>query len=324
LILAVSDQAASMHVMAGVLCDAQGRVLLAQRPEGKHLAGLWEFPGGKLEPGEQPLHALGRELHEELGIRIDAADGTPLIRVPWRYGERGLLLDAWQFTRWQGTPRSLEGQALQWVAPAAIDPAILAPADRPILQAQRLPSTYVITSANTSTLEAGSLHDRIVAALDGGARLIQLRLPQWSDEEVRALAALLQPRAVERAACLLLNGDIEGALALGEGIGVHLKSSQLSALAGRPLPWTQLVGSSCHDASELEQAVRIGADFATLSPVAHTASHPDAPALGWPLFHTLAEAAALPVYALGGVAPTQRQVARQHAAQGVAGISAFW
>jgi 8-oxo-dGTP diphosphatase len=313
-----------MHVMAGVLRDAQGRVLLAQRPEGKHLAGLWEFPGGKLEPGEQPQHALTRELHEELGIEVEPADGTPLIRVPWRYGERRLLLDAWQFTRWQGTPVSLEGQALQWVQPSAVDPAILAPADRPILQALRLPSMYAITPANIAPDQAQSWRDRIVVALEQGVGLVQLRFPRWSVEQVRALAAQLQSCAMQHGAILLLNGDIEGARALGEGVGVHLKSSQLAVLDARPLPWTQQVGCSCHDASELEQAVRMGADFATLSPVAPTDSHPDTDVLGWDRFGRMAEAASLPIYALGGMMPAQLTYARQHAAQGVAGIGAFW
>jgi mutator protein MutT len=130
-----SDQPASavMHVMAGVLLDADGRVLLAQRPPGKHLAGSWEFPGGKREPGESPLDALARELHEELGI--DVLHAEPLIRVPWHYGERELLLDAWRIDRWKGLPQSLEGQALEWAQAGQVDPAILVPADRPILQA---------------------------------------------------------------------------------------------------------------------------------------------------------------------------------------------
>jgi 8-oxo-dGTP diphosphatase len=313
-----------MHVMAGVLRDAQGRVLLAQRPEGKHLAGLWEFPGGKLEPGEQPQRALARELHEELGIHIDPAHGTPLIRVPWRYGERSLLLDAWQFTRWQGTPVSLEGQALQWAMPAAVDPTILAPADRPILQALRLPPIYAITPADVRTDQSALWTTRISVALEQGLGLIQLRFPLWPVEQVRMLAARLQSVAVQRGACLLLNGDVEGARQLGAGIGVHLKSSQLTTLDARPLPWTQLVGSSCHHAAELAYAASIHADFATLSPVESTTSHPDVPALGWPLFQSLTEAAALPVYALGGTAPAQVELARQYAAQGVAGIGAFW
>lgn len=122
-----------MHVMAGLLLDDAGRVLLAQRPAGKHLAGFWEFPGGKLEPGETPLAALARELHEELGITLNRA--RPLVAVPWIYGERELLLDAWCVEQWAGQPRSLENQALRWQLPVRIDPAELTPADRPILHA---------------------------------------------------------------------------------------------------------------------------------------------------------------------------------------------
>ncbi|MEO7067902.1 MAG: 8-oxo-dGTP diphosphatase MutT [Rhodanobacter sp.] len=122
-----------IYVLAGVLCDARGHVLLAQRPVGKHLAGLWEFPGGKREPGETPLATLARELQEEIGIVVQQA--TPLIQVPWRYTERDLLLDAWRVTQWQGEPQSMEGQRLQWLKPAHVDPTTLTPADRPILQA---------------------------------------------------------------------------------------------------------------------------------------------------------------------------------------------
>lgn len=315
---------AALHVMAGVLRDGQGKVLLAQRPPGKHLAGLWEFPGGKLEPGEAPPQALARELHEELGIHIDATDGMPLIRVPWHYGTRALLLDAWQFTRWQGTPASLEGQALQWSLPNQVDLATLAPADRPILQALRLPSLYAITPADIAPEHAPAWQARLDAALVQGVKLMQLRLPSWSLAQVRALAARLQPRAMQCGANILLNGDIDGARSLGEGIGVQLKSAQLHEQVERPLPWAQVIGASCHDASELDRAARIGADFATLSPVAATASHPDMPALGWPHFQVLTEAAALPVYALGGMTPAQVDQARLHGAQGVAGIGAFW
>ena len=122
-----------MHVMAGVMLDADARVLLAERPPGKHLAGSWEFPGGKRESGESPLEALTRELREELGITLLHAE--PLIQVPWCYGERDLLLDAWRVGQWQGVAQSMEGQALQWSDVGQVDPAILTPADRPILEA---------------------------------------------------------------------------------------------------------------------------------------------------------------------------------------------
>jgi len=311
---------APLHVLAGALCDREGRVLLAERPAGKHLAGLWEFPGGKREPGETPLAALTRELDEELGIAL--VEAAPLIRVPWHYHERELLLDAWCVTRWRGEPRSLEGQGLQWCPPMQADPGMLAPADRAILQALRLPPHYLITSAGAAPSECQQWFERIARAIEAGERLLQLRLPQWSHEEVRAFAASLLPVARKHGAQLLLNADIEGAQMLG--IGVHLTGAQLAALDERPLPLLQVVGASCHDAAQLAQALRLEADFATLSPVMATASHPQAPPLGWARFQALAEAAAMPVYALGGVAPALLAPARAAGAQGVAGIRGFW
>jgi len=311
---------APLHVLAGALRDGEGRVLLAERPAGKHLAGLWEFPGGKREPGEAPLAALARELDEELGIAL--VEAAPLIRVPWRYHERELLLDAWCVTQWRGEPRSLEGQGLRWCLPMQADPATLAPADRPILQALRLPPYYLVTPADVLPTERAQWFERIGRAIEAGGRLLQLRLPRWPREAVRELAADLLPTAREHGAQLLLNADIEGAQALG--IGVHLTGAQMAALDGRPLVPQQLVGASCHDAAQLAQALRLGADFATLSPVLATVSHPQAQPLGWAGFQALAEAAAMPVYALGGMAPAQLAQAREAGAQGVAGISGFW
>jgi 8-oxo-dGTP diphosphatase len=309
-----------VHVVAAALIDADGRLLLAQRPPGKHLAGAWEFPGGKLEAGETPLVALARELDEELGVAVEQA--TPLIRIPWRYNHHELLLDAWRVTRWRGEPRSLEGQALRWQLPTDVDPAQLAPADRPLLQALRLPASYPITPADVPLAQRDHWRERLAAAIVRGERLLQLRLPLWPRAAVRELAVDLLPLAERHGARLLLNEDVGGARALG--IGVHLKAAQLIPLAERPLPWRQLIAASCHDAEELARAVALGADFATLSPVATTASHPAAVPLGWPAFHTLAEAAALPVYALGGMDPLMSQEACAAGAQGVAGIGGFW
>lgn len=311
---------APLYVLAGALCDRQGRVLLAERPAGKHLAGLWEFPGGKREPGEAPLAALARELDEELGVAL--VEAAPLIRVPWRYHGRGLLLDAWRVTAWRGEPRSLEGQALRWQLPAQVDPATLAPADRAILQALRLPPHYLVTPADVPPQERDAWFGRIARAIRSGERLVQLRLPRWPHETVRELAAALSPLAREHGAQLLLNADIEGALS--QGVGVHLTGAQLAELDARPLPLRQTIGASCHDAAQLAKALQLGVDFATLSPVMPTASHPQASPLGWAHFEALAEAAAMPVYALGGMSPARLAQARAAAAQGVAGIRGFW
>ena len=311
---------APLHVLAGALRDGDGRVLLAERPAGKHLAGLWEFPGGKREPGEAPLAALARELEEELGVT--PVEAAPLIRVPWRYHERELLLDAWCVTRWRGEPRPLEGQGLRWCLPAEADPAMLAPADRAILQALRLPPHYLVTPADLPLRERDAWSGYIASASEAGERLLQLDLPLWPRDAVRELATALLPVARGHDAQLLLNADVEGALSLG--VGVHLTGAQLAALDARPLPLRQTVGASCHDATQLAKALQLGADFATLSPVTATASHPDAVPLGWERFGALAEAAAMPVYALGGLSPAHLPQARVAGAQGVAGIRGFW
>jgi 8-oxo-dGTP diphosphatase len=126
-----------VHVVAAAVIDATGRVLIAQRPEGKHLAGGWEFPGGKLEPGEERLSGLARELREELGITI--ATPRPLIRVRHAYPSREVLLDIWVVTRYAGEPRGLDGQALRWCTHDELAMADLLPADKPIVAVLRLP-----------------------------------------------------------------------------------------------------------------------------------------------------------------------------------------
>ena len=127
-----------VHVVAAAVIDATGRVLIAQRPAGTHLAGGWEFPGGKLEPGEERLAGLARELREELGITMTAAP-RPLIRVRHAYPSREVLLDMWVVKRYSGEPRGLDGQALRWCTQDELAATELLPADKPIVAALRLP-----------------------------------------------------------------------------------------------------------------------------------------------------------------------------------------
>jgi 8-oxo-dGTP diphosphatase len=120
-------------VAAAVLLDGDGRVLLAQRPQGKNLAGLWEFPGGKIEVGERPEAALVRELHEELGIEVDKEDMTPIAFASHAYDDFHLLMPVWAAHKWQGTPQSKEGQALAWVGVDALETYPMPPADIPLI-----------------------------------------------------------------------------------------------------------------------------------------------------------------------------------------------
>jgi mutator protein MutT len=126
-----------VHVVAAAVIDAADRVLIAQRPVGKHMAGGWEFPGGKLEPGEERLAGLARELQEELGISIGLP--RPLIRVRHAYPSREVLLDVWVVRRYSGVPQGLDGQALRWCTQDELATAAMLPADKPIVAALRLP-----------------------------------------------------------------------------------------------------------------------------------------------------------------------------------------
>lgn len=119
--------------MAGALFDEGGRVLIAQRPAGKHMAGGWEFPGGKVEPGETPREALVRELREELGIEVHEA--APLIAYEHEYPHRRVLLDLWVVTHYTGEPQALDAPALQWTAVEDLERVGLLPADLPMIPA---------------------------------------------------------------------------------------------------------------------------------------------------------------------------------------------
>lgn len=122
-----------LHVVAVALVDVDGRVLVQQRPPGKMMAGLWEFPGGKIEPGETPEAALVRELQEELGITVPIACLAPATFASERLGERHLLLLLYIARKWQGTPRPLDATALKWLRPFELHGLDMPPADRPLV-----------------------------------------------------------------------------------------------------------------------------------------------------------------------------------------------
>jgi len=124
-------------VAACALLDPEGAVLIAKRPEGRPLAGLWEFPGGKIEAGEEPEEALIREIHEELGIDIAKSDLTPLIFASHAYPDFHLLMPVYLCRRWQGSVAAREGQELLWVKPDALHRYDMPPADEPLKIAMR-------------------------------------------------------------------------------------------------------------------------------------------------------------------------------------------
>ncbi len=226
----------SIHVMAAVITDARGRILLARRTEGRDLAGCWEFPGGKREPGESPEDALVRELHEELGI--EARVGDPVISVPQQYPDKRLCLDVRHVANWTGTPRGHEGQALAWVAPDKLMRYDMPPADRPVVAALRQPDRYLVTPEPEDEADWLAALER---ALAQGVCRVQVRARSLQGEAWRALARQAVACCRKAGAEVLLNGDV--ALASELRVGVHLRADQLAMLAERPLPAGQPVGA---------------------------------------------------------------------------------
>jgi len=311
-----------IHVVAGVIRDARGRILLARRTIGRDLAGLWEFPGGKVEAGESPEDALVRELREELGI--EASVGESVLRVPQQYPDKRLVLDVRRVT-FRGVPKGLDGQALAWSPLQALVKYPMPPADRPVVAALMQPDRYLVTPSPTSDDEGWLA--ALAQSLARGVQRVQLRAPGLDALRWRGLAA----RAVEvcrgAKAEVVLNGDFE--LAMELGVGVHLRSAQLrdagtvDALAAFKSAG-HAIGASCHDAIDLRNAEVAGCDFAVLGPVQATASHPGQPGIGWEAFALLREQVSLPIYAIGGLSPSDITYARAHGGQGVAAIRGLW
>jgi len=317
--LAMPSPKRSIHVVAGVITDARGRILLNRRTENRDMAGLWEFPGGKREAGETSEQALVRELREELGI--EAEIGEWIMDVPQHYPDKHLTLDVRHIRSWKGIPRGREGQAITWVAPDKLGRYSMPPADLPVVAALRQPDCYLITPAPEDG-EHGPQRwqDQLQQAVAAGQQRIQLRLPAAHPQRQVLIEQAL--RTHRQGVQWLLNRDIELARTLG--VGVHLGSEQLATLQERPLPAGQLVAASCHDLAQLQAAQRLGCDFAVLGPVQATASHPDATPLGWEAFAALRAQVSLPIYALGGLDAGHVSQARRHGGQGIAAIRGLW
>lgn len=307
-----------LRVAAAVIQRDDGAILLSLRPAHTAHGGLWEFPGGKLETRERPVDGLARELAEELGIQIQSA--TPLISVRHRYPANSVELMVFEVRAWQGEAHGREGQRIEWVSRAALGDLEFPAANLPVTTAVTLPRVLLITP-DLGADEAAFLA-RLEACLAAGVELVQLRIRAVGAQRQRVTASA-RAACMRHGARLMLNGTPQEARDASVD-GVHLNRQHLFEYEKRPLAKDMLLSAACHDARELAQAESIGVDFVYLSPVAATASHPDAALLGWAGLRALCATTRLPVYALGGMTPGALPRAVRAGCQGIAMLSGLW
>ncbi len=304
-----------LHVAVGVIKDKEGNILISLRYKSSHQGGLWEFPGGKVEPNEAVEQALTRELKEELGISVEAL--TPLIKVKHQYTDLKVLLDVWTVSFFSGNPRGREGQEIKWVKPEQLVSYSFPQANYPIIAAARLPDEYAILNGE----DINELLINLQVILGKGVKLIQARVKLLSAKEVKYFFGLATPLCREKGACLLVNSAVKNAEKVNSE-GFHLTSKHLLTLDKKPTGYTW-VSASCHNLTELKHAEQIGVDFVVLASILPTKTHPDTPPLGWESFKTLTNNVNLPVFALGGLQQTDKAIAKKSGAQGIAGITTF-
>lgn len=306
-----------VHVAVGVVDDGKGNILIAKRGGQQHLAGLWEFPGGKLERGETVSQALQRELHEELDIKPTSF--KPLLQIRHNYPEKSVLLDVWRITQFEGQPQGNEGQPWAWVARQNLNNYAFPAANAPIVNAICLPDSVAISGSYSSTED---FHNKVESVFQSGIKLFYLRAPElYQDQELMQSILSL----CTRYDAITVVNDVYTARS-HPGFGLHLTQKSLlqQASSSMQLQGFPLVGASCHKKTDLKTAKILDLDYAFLSPVFKTPTHPKAQTLGAGQWGRLVNGVGIPTYALGGMEPEDVSWVRSIGGQGVAGISAFW
>jgi len=306
----------TVHVAVGVVEDTQGRILIARRPDHVHQGGVWEFPGGKVDEGEDVITALCRELREEIGIEVNKT--SPLLTITHDYGDKHVLLDVHRVSGFQGEPHGLEGQPVRWVNRDDIRNYTFPDANRGIINAILLPDRYMITAKYSN---ASDYLESISSAVSQGIRLVQFRAGHLEDDNYAQVARQIIAEYGSRVS-VVLNSSPE-VFEQTQAAGLHLNSRRLMQTSERPVSTSKLLSASVHTLAELSQAMIIGADFIVVSPVKPTASHPGASPLGWEQFVNFVSQANCPVYALGGMKSADLDEVKRLGGQGIAGISLF-
>lgn len=301
---------------AGILRRKDGAVFMQQRREGQSFAGCWEFPGGKINPGESAEEAVCRELREETGIAARRFSRFVRRRHPHSAGGE-IMLDFFAVSEYEGAPRGSEGQNCRWADIGAL-PSPLLPANIPVCKWLRLPPLCAISAAEIFGAE--EILRRLAARLqDGRIKLLLLRDKTLPPQTRRDFALRAAELCRKHGALCLINDDEKLA---ARADGLHLSAEKLRQCRARPdFPW---VGASCHTTAEIARAADLDLDFALLSPVCQTKTHPGAPPLGWQKFSETAKTASIPIYALGGMREEDAATAQTNHGCGAALMRLAW
>lgn len=320
------------HVVVAVIAK-DDQVLISKRAEHVHQGGLWEFPGGKVEPGETSEQALYREIKEELAINIKSIQ--PLIILTHHYADKTVLLEIKYIEQYDGKKylssgeiHGSEGQKVKWVKRKELCNYSFPEANQAIITALYLPIFYLISP----DLVDSSARETFLVAFSKNCRLhklIQLRIKSLNKELVNDFAKRCINIAKKNQVVILINSSMRVAESvLQMSSGIHLSCSDLHnndyINTYRSKFPNKRIAASCHCRKDIEQANALQLDFAVLSPVKHTASHPEQEPMGWAEFTRLSTLATLPVFALGGMKPEHIKEAQNHGAQGIAAISSLW
>jgi 8-oxo-dGTP diphosphatase len=299
----------AVEVAAAVIQRPDGAFLLAQRPQGKVYAGYWEFPGGKVEPGEPAARALARELHEELGIDVETA--YPWITRVFTYPHATVRLRFFRVLSWKNEPHPREDQAIAWQRPGTGMVSPMLPANTPVLASLALPVEYAVTDA--ARWGTAAMLEKLERALQRGLKLLQVREPGLDAGALKSLADQAIRLAHRHGCKVMTKAPHPGA------DGIHFTAAELMQLSQKPD--IGLVAASCHTREELERAMRLELDFAVAGPVKEKAGSIP---LGWERFAAMVRGSSIPVYAIGGLTRADMEDAWRAGAHGVAMIRGAW
>ncbi len=297
-----------IEVVAAVIRDVDGKVLIAKRPTGKHQGGKWEFPGGKVEKGESRRSALVREIKEEIGI--DIGHSARLISVYHEYDDKAIYLDVYEVQQWTGEAEGREGQPIQWVDTNDLHEFEFPEANSAIVEAACLPK-HLKVMANAK--DAEEFKNQFTANIKSGYGLILQSFDGESSsyipshEEINWMldsAATHQVKVLLESPPPLVRSDYY----------LHLNAEELQSVQEKPSAIR--VSAACSNAEELFKAQRLELDFIMVGPVLTNASGGNK-VIGWPMFQSLSARVNIPVYAIGGVGEKDMELAREYGAQGI-------